>query len=161
FKQICPGNIFTTTGIRNAVVFETGSSFILSHANALNPFGQPEPDTKVIFRRGSNFEIRAAAPNALSLSGRNYSNLFVKNNSSITVNENFLHALNTDDITVENGSSLVIKNLNANNVSQINLNGNLNIDGYFCLADTSGNRNLDLIFSGTTQSITGNGIILL
>ncbi len=160
-NQLCPGNIFTTTGVNNAVVFENGSMFRLNHINALNPFGLAAPGSKVKFESGSTFDYYITNSAALSLSGRTYSNLVIEDNVSVTDNEFFSGALNTDNLTVNSNASLNINNLNLQNASDINIRGNLTIEGYVCFSDTaSGNRNTNLNFNGATQqTINGAGII--
>jgi hypothetical protein len=161
FNQCCPGNIFTASGTKNAVVFHTGSTFKLNCLNALNPFGYPVPDSKVKFENGSSFVMCVTNSNALPLSGRVYSNLIIESNVFINANENFLNDVNINDITIKDNGSLTIKNLNTSNTAEINLKGSLNIQGYLCFADTTtSNKNISLNLNGTSlQEISGNGSI--
>ncbi len=161
FSQLCPGNVFTSAGVNNAVVFENGSIFKLGHINALSPFGLLAPNSKVKFQQGSVFDYCVTNSSALSLSGRTYSNFIIESGVSITDNEVFAGPLNLDNLTINTNGSLNINNLSNQNVADINLKGNLVADGYVCFADTvSSIRNMALNFDGTgQQSIYGAGFI--
>jgi hypothetical protein len=67
----CSGNVFTTTGANNAIVFNSGSAFIQYDGG--NPFAKPIPASKVVFKTGSLFEYRQVS-NTPSFSGRKYAN---------------------------------------------------------------------------------------
>lgn len=158
-KQLCPGNIFTTTGVINSVVFESGSEIRINHANALSPFGLSAPGAKVKFEKGSNFVLSCDNAAALSLSGRQYSNLVIDNNTNPVVAENMVSPVTIGNLTINNNASIAVKNINTNSTSQINIEGNLMVNGYLNLSDTAaGLRKLDLNFNGSeVQTISGNG----
>lgn len=159
FSQYCPGSIFNTTGVNNAAVFETGSTFRINHINALNPFGISAPGSKVLFEESSNFQLINIG--SLQLNGRNIANLTVENGTALNITENFNSDIHINNLTVKENAVLNIKNTNSAFIPSIFISGNLNINGTFKFTEESSNR-LNIIFNGiNTQTISGNGIILI
>jgi len=158
-NQSCPGNIFTTTGVKNAVVFQNGSTFKLNDLNASTPFGFPAPDSKVRFEHGSNFDVFVNNSMAVSAAGRIYSNFIVENYVTLNENENLITPAVFDDITVKSGAHFSIKNSNQG-LGTINIKGNINSDGAIDFMNTESVKNLDICFNGTqVQAISGTGNI--
>ena len=156
FKQLCPGNIFTTSGSENTVVFEDGSTFITDIQSALNPFGIQAPASKVKFEHGSNYIVANSNAEALKFSGRTYSNLTIKQNALLIINENFTSDCNIDNLTVENDGVLSIFNSNTQTTRNLNIKGSINIIGTFGFENTTNKINLQ--FNGNqTQTISGSG----
>ena len=69
-NQLCPGSIFTSSGINNSAVFEGGSTLKINNINASAPFGLPAPDSKVKFVRGSSLDFACSCINARVEAGR-------------------------------------------------------------------------------------------
>jgi hypothetical protein len=160
FNQNCPGSIFTTSGMKNAVVFENGSQFVVNHLNALNPFGLSAPDSKVKFEGGSNFVLKTSASNALSVSGRNYGNVTITNESNLTVSENMTAAFTAGSLSISDGSMLRIINRSVSNSARFEFGGNIDISGSFGLNDTNAIlKNIEIILNGIDNTISGNGPI--
>jgi hypothetical protein len=157
--QLCPGNIFNSTGVINAVVFESGSSFRINHNNALNPFGLNTPNSKVIFENSSNLII--ANIGNLQLSGRTISDLTIEQGSHINVTEPFSSDINVSNITVKNGAELKFKNTNVHYTPSFNIHGNITANGTLVFSDDNANK-FNIIFNGTSnQIISGSGIITI
>ncbi len=159
FTQLCPGNIFNTTGTNNAVVFESGSLFRINHNNALNPFGISAPNSKVMFESSSNLVISNVG--SIQLSGRTIADLTVEQGSNINITESFTSDINVANITVNNGANLIIKNTNPNYVPSFNINGNITVNGEFKFSDDITSK-FNIKFNGTLlQNISGSGIITI
>lgn len=159
FSQNCPGNIFNTTGVNNAVVFEGGSTFRINHSNAVNPFGVNAPFSKVVFEETSNLQL--VNINSIQLNGRNISNLTIEEGASVNLTESFNSDIHINNITVKNNAELIIKNTNSSFIPVLFISGNLNIYGTFKFAEEISNR-LKIVFNGSSvQNISGNGIILI
>lgn len=159
FSQICPGNIFTSAGIQNAVVFENGSQMKINHAAALNPFGLSAPASKVVFDNASNLLITSISE--LPLSGRSLADLTVEQGSYLSISESFTSDLDVNDITVKNGGTLIIKNTNLNYIPVINIHGDINSDGLFKFSDNSDNKLIVRIDGTSIQSVSGSGQIVI
>ncbi len=158
-SQLCPGNIFNTTGVNNAVVFETGASFNINHPNALSPFGITAPNSKVSFEDGSLLDIVNAG--SFTLNGRSLSNLVIETGNIINVSEQFNADVTLGNITIKNGAELNITNTNPQFIAKFNIRGSINIDGEFKF-NNSGSNPINVILNGSQpQSISGSGEILL
>lgn len=158
FTQQCPGNMFNTIGVSNAVVFESGSQMKINHNGALNPFGLNAPSSKVLFEDSSNLLISSI--NAFQFSGRNIADLTVEQGSSINISESFTADLNVCNITVKNGGSLVIKNTNTNYIPTINIHGNITANGSFRFSDASDSRLIVNMNGSSIQTVSGNGELI-
>jgi hypothetical protein len=155
FSQVCPGSIFNTVGISNAVVFESGSSMKINHPAATNPFGLTAPDSKVLFESSSILLVTSIS--ALGLSGRSIADLTVEQGSYINIAESFTADLSVTNITVNNGGTLIIKNNNVNYIPTINIRGNITSEGSFKFSDAT-NSKLTVKMTGTSlQTVSGNG----
>lgn len=159
FSQLCPGNIFNTTGTNNSIVFESGSSFRINHTGALNPFGVNAPNSKVMFEDASNLVITNIA--ALQLAGRTLADLTVEQGCNINVTESFTSNINVSNITVKNGASLILKNTNTSYTPSFNIHGNINVNGSLRFSEIESSK-FDINFNGSTlQIISGSGDIFI
>lgn len=159
FSQLCPGNMFNTIGISNAVVFESGSQMKINHSGALNPFGLNAPDSKVLFEGSSNLMITSI--NAIQLSGRSIADLTVEQGSNINISESFTSDLNVSNVTVKSGGSLTIRNTNTSYIPSINVNGNITANGSLRFTDVPDNRIVINMNGSSIQTISGNGELLI
>ena len=158
FNQSSTGNAFSNTGTENSVVFESGSTFILNNIYASSPFGLTAPASKVIFQKGSNF-VMAASSQYLQFSGRTLSNITVQNNSNILINDSTTESFSVDSINVPASSSLRFSNSSTSFIPEININGNLSINGSLIFG-ASVNSPYTVKFTGTSAKyISGNGSI--
>lgn len=159
-NQLCPGNIFSNSGINNAVVFENGSVLKINNTNAATPFGLPAPNSKVKFEHGSGLDLMCNCTNVLSFSGRTYSNFIVENNVNMSSAELYLAPVNMDSVTINTGGHMNFRNLNTTASKDFNIKGNLNIKGYLGFSDTAKAKNLTVNFCGShMQAISGSGVI--
>ena len=159
FSQLCPGNIFNTIGVNNAVVFENGSQFIINHTGALNPFGVSSPNSKVMFSNSSNLIISGIS--SLQLSGRTLGDLTVNDGVNLNITESFSSDINIRNITVKNGAILNLKNENTSFVPVLNISGNVNVNGSLKFSDISTSKFV-VNFNGTSiQNISGSGDIII
>ena len=157
FTQLCPGNIFNTTGVNNAVVFENGSVCTINNPMALNPFGISAPNSKVLFENSSSLIISNIS--SLQLSGRTFSDLVIEQGTNININESFVSDVTINDLTVKQGASFEIKNTNSNYTPNFKINGNLVVNGSFKFTENPINK-MNVVFSGNSaQNISGNGTI--
>ncbi|MCX7877340.1 MAG: T9SS type A sorting domain-containing protein [Ignavibacteria bacterium] len=155
--QNSPGNVFGTTGVTNAVVFETGSSYRINNPQSLNPFGLAAPNSKVLFEEGSSFVINTHYNN-FNLNGRNYPDIVIENGIQVNVSENITHNFTTGSITIKDNAVFRINNISSSVPSFI-LKGNLNVNGEFSFDSVSNNK-LKIHFSGSSvQYISGTGSI--
>jgi hypothetical protein len=145
----CTGSVFTLTGTANAIVFNTGTTFIQNAGG--NPFGLTQPASKVIFNTGSLFKIQQNV--FFSTLGRTYANLEINSSS---FNQNLTGgggAFTTDDITITQGQ------LNLDLTGGIYIKGNITVQALQTLAFDPVSLNT-LTFSGTSlQSITNSGTL--
>jgi hypothetical protein len=151
------GAIFTTstgfssnpfgTANANSVVFASGSSYVYNTGS--NPFGLAAPASVTVFQSGSNFYSRSASP---SLSGRNYANLIIQNNSSVTSGGS--RSVEFQNLDVESGSSFAYRA--SNDSVQIRVKGNVTSAGTGNIILLAGNTG-GLQFASGTQSIGGGG----
>lgn len=158
-SQLCPGNMFNTIGVSNAVVFESGSAMKINHNGALNPFGLSAPGSKVLFEGSSNLMISSI--NAMQLSGRNIADLTVEQGSSISINESFTADMSVSNITVNNGGSLLIRNTNTSFIPTVNVSGNITANGSLKFSDASDNRLMINMNGSSLQTISGGGELLI
>jgi len=155
FTQHCPGSIFNTIGVSNAVVFESGSSFRINHSNAVNPFGVNAPNSKVLFETSSNLVITNIA--SLQISGRSIADLTIESGTAVSLTESCNSDININNLTVKAGGSLTIKNTNSSYTPTFSIHGNVNAEGSLKFSDETGSR-FKVIFTGAgTQNITGSG----
>jgi FG-GAP-like repeat len=139
------GNPFGTTNL-NSVVFNDGSAYI--SISGADPFGAAEPNSVVVFRKGSLFSLRGDA--LPSFSGRSYGN--------------FEMNCPGRDVVAEGGSAFVVDDLmlTAGRLS-LRLSGD---PGHSIKGNITTASGTQLIFSsgtvrlnGTaTQTISGSGI---
>ncbi|MFI5144140.1 MAG: T9SS type A sorting domain-containing protein [Ignavibacteria bacterium] len=153
--QNVPGFIFTNSGTTNAVVFENGSSMFIENNQARSPFGLNTPNSKVAFSNGSTLTLHAA-DTSLDLNGRTYSNLVLDYNSSLQISEMISHNSTIHNLTVNSGSSLSLTNTSLSSSPVISITGSINISGSLIA-----NSNINFEFNGSTQTISGNGTILM
>ncbi len=159
FTQLCPGNIFNTIGVNNAINFEDGSTCIINHPGALNPFGVNAPNSKVLFSGSSKLVISGI--NNIQLSGRTLGDLSVEPGVNLNITESFNSDINVNNITVKNGANLTFKNDNSSYIPVMNISGNVNVNGILKFSDISTSRFI-LNFNGTTlQDFSGNGTIII
>lgn len=146
----CTGNVFTTAGTPNAVVFTSGTVFV-QNAGA-NPFGLAQPSSKVVFQPGSLFKMQH---NALpGLSGRTYAD-FEINSPSFNQTSSGVNPLTMDNLTVTTGSFTI------NLTGGVNIRGNISVlpGGTLRFNPTSTNP---LRLNGTaTQYISNSGSLLI
>ncbi len=159
FTQLCPGSIFNTIGVSNAVVFETGSTFVINHTNALNPFGISAPNSKVMFERSSSLVISRIS--SLQLAGRRLADLTLEQGENLNISESYTSDINIGNITIKNNAALIITNTNSNYIPFFNIAGDINVNGSlkFSSIDSSKFR---INFNGTAvQNISGSGEIVI
>jgi hypothetical protein len=156
FYQYCPGNIFNTTGVNNAVVFEAGSSFKVDNGSALSPFGVSASGSKVLFQPHSSFYITRMS--VLSLSGRQIPDLIIEQGTTLNITESFTSDITVSNLDIKNGANLNFTNTNAGFTPSINIKGNLSVAGSLGFNPADGKFKIK--FNGNvTQEISGNGII--
>jgi len=155
FKQFCPGNIFSTSGTSNAVVFESGSQMVINHSEALNPFGLAAPYSKVLYEASSNLLI--ADIDNMQLSGRSIADFTVEQGSNIVITESFTSDLNVSNVTVKNGGSLVMRNTSNMYIPTINIIGNITADGTFRFSDAPDSKFIVNMRGSSLQTISGSG----
>ncbi|MEO8513216.1 MAG: T9SS type A sorting domain-containing protein [Ignavibacteria bacterium] len=157
--QSCPGYIFTNTGVNNSVIFEDGSTFVVNHSGALDPFALQAPSSKVSFYDHSNLKFTVNNQNALKINGRQFPNLIIGSNCNINVVESITSDVQINDLEINTGGFLYIHNISAANVPHFNIKGNLSINGELHFPQNEGTY-LTLNFNGTSQQIfSGNGDI--
>jgi len=158
FSQRCPGSIFNTTGVNNAVVFESGSSFRIDHSNALNPFGVNAPNSKVLFEESSNLVITNIA--SLQIAGRNIADLTIESGTTVNLTESFTSDISVNNISVKSGASLTVTNTNPAYSPVFRIHGNINVTGSLKFsAETSSKFKVN--FCGSSlQTISGAGEII-
>jgi hypothetical protein len=147
---LCTGNVFTALGTLNAIVFNTGTTFVSK--DGANPFGLPAPNSKVTFNAGSLFKIQQNSPP--SFSGRTYANLEI-NFPTFSQSPTGASTLTLDNLTVTLGT------LNINlTTGGVNLKGNISVVSGQTLTFTPAIAGSTLNFNGTiTQSITNLGTL--
>ena len=156
FSQLCPGNIFNTTGTTNAVVFESGSTLKVDHTGALNPFGVSAPNSKVLLQPQSSMVITHIG--SMQFSGRQFGNLSIEQGSTLNVNESFTSDVTIAGLNVKNGGTLNITNTNPAFTPSLNFTGALTVNGSFGFGEAAGK--LKVKFNGLQQqNITGTGSI--
>ncbi|MEO8513217.1 MAG: T9SS type A sorting domain-containing protein [Ignavibacteria bacterium] len=159
FTQLCPGNIFNTTGANNAIVFESGSIFRINHANASNPFGLAAPNSKVMFQNSSSLILSSIG--SIQLAGRTIAYLTVEQGTIVNISESFTSDINVSNITINNGAIFSIKNTNPNYIPSLNISGNIKVNGTFKFSDDATSK-FNIKFNGSTlQDIAGTGTILI
>jgi hypothetical protein len=157
--QLCPGSIFTNTGLSNVVLFESGSSLKINNTNALSPFGIAAPNSKVTFEKGSVLEIIKTG--SLSLNGRTISDLIIEQGNNINISEPITADVTIGNITIKNGAELNITNTHPQLIAKFNIRGSINVEGSFKFSSTASNP-IEVNLNGTQpQTISGSGEILL
>jgi hypothetical protein len=145
FTQNCDGNVFTSTGTNNTVVFSSGSRFIAR--NGASPFGSGTP-SKVLFQTGSLYSHQHGG--AVSLSGRTFAD-FEMNSAAYNSSNVGTNVLNVDNLTVTAAT-----NFGINLTGGINIRGNLTVNGGNLSLSPAAANNLQ--FNGTgIQAIGGSG----
>lgn len=156
FSQLCPGNIFNTTGTANAVVFESGSTLKVDNAGALSPFGVSAPNSKVLLQPQSSMVITRMG--TMQFSGRHFGNLVIEQNNTMNVSESFTSEVTIGSINIKNGGSLSFSNTNPAYTPSVNITGALTVTGSFDFSEASGK--LKVKFNGSEQQVvSGTGII--
>ena len=159
FTQRCPGSIFNTIGVNNAVVFESGSTFKIDNSNAVNPFGVNAPNSKVTFEESSNLVINNIG--SLPLAGRNIADLTIEAGTTVNLTESFSSDININNITVKNNANLTIKNTNPSYTPSFRIHGNINAEGTLKFSEFTDSK-FRIVFCGTgIQNISGNGTIVI
>jgi hypothetical protein len=153
-SQQCPGNIFTSTGTANAVIFKSGAKFTLSNSSALTPFGLQVPESKVTFENGSTFVQNTSSSSSISFNGRRYSNFELSSNINLTVNENIESNITFNNFSIGNQSSLT---LNSSSSADLIINGTLTLNN-----STINSGNVTIRANGNVNRTTGyiNGILV-
>lgn len=143
------GNIFSSSGTANTIVFASGSTFVQKAGS--NPFGLGQPASKVVFQTGSLFSVQQNA--APSLSGRTYANLEI-NATGFAQSGTGTGGLTVDDIAIVTGT------LNANLTAvPILIKGNISVANGQTLTFTPAAAGA-VIFSGTVdQTVSGTGTL--
>lgn len=156
FSQLCPGNIFNTTGVTNAVVFESGSTMKVDHSGALSPFGVSAPNSKILLQPQSTMVITHIG--SMQFSGRQFGNLVIEQNNSLNISESFTSDVSIESINVKNGGSFTISNTNTAFTPSVSLKGSLTVNGAFTFGEAAGKLKVKL--NGTSQqNISGTGSI--
>lgn len=158
FTQRSPGSIFNTTGVNNAIVFESGSSFRIDHSNALNPFGVNAPNSKVLFEESSNLVITNIA--SLNIAGRNIADLTIEPGTTINLTESFTSDISVNNVTVKSGASLTVKNTNSAYSPVFKILGNINSTGSFKFSSEIGSKFKVKFCGSSVQTISGAGEII-
>ena len=154
--QNVPGYIFTNTGTSNAVIFENGSSMSIENNLSKSPFGLNAPNAKVNFNSGSTLIMHVADTSALDLNGRAYSNLVLDYHTNLQVSENFSNGSTINNLSINSGSSFNLINTSISSTQTIIINGDLIINGNLYT-----NNNINFELNGTSQTISGNGTIMM
>jgi hypothetical protein len=147
----CNGEVFTTSGTNDAIIFKNGSIF--NQLDGANPFGKTQPASKVVFNTGSlfHFQVPAQIP---SFSGRTYADLRYTGSPGQTLNS-FGNRVLIDNLTVASGTLNFGPTGNPGHA----IKGNITVDNgaqlnFSSFPPTAGTVNL----SGTsTQTISNNG----
>jgi hypothetical protein len=158
--QACPGNIFTTSGINNAAYFENGSSLVINHTGALDPYGVSTPSSKVFFSDSSSIKFNVSCSNPLNVGGRVLPNIIVNPSAVININipDNSVSNVTVSDIIVNQGGKLNI-HCAARSIHNMNIKGNIDVNGEFRIPNNRVNH-FNMNFNGINpQNISGNGII--
>ena len=156
FSQLCPGNIFNTTGVANAVVFESGATMKIDHTGAINPFGVSAPNSKVLLQPQSTMVITHIG--SMQFSGRQFGNLVIEQNNTLNVSESFTSDVTISSINVKNGGSFNLSNTNPAYTPSINITGAVTATGSIGFGEAAGKLKVKL--NGTQQQvISGTGSI--
>jgi hypothetical protein len=144
----CSGNVFTVAGAANAVVFNSGTTFI-QKAGA-NPFGLPQPAAKVIFKSGSLYKHQQLL--FPSFTGRTYAGFEIDfagfNQSALGVN-----LLTIEELIITQGT------LSLNLTGGIHITGNITVAAGQALHFNAAAANT-ISFNGTVaQHITSLGTL--
>jgi type IX secretion system substrate protein len=159
--QSCPGNIFSNTGVNHSALFENGSTFIINHAEALDPFGLTAPSSKVAFDSESMFKISSANTNAIRINGRILPNFSITGNSTVNIQEMLTSDIYINNLNISQGSRLLIRNLMPSSAPAINIKGNLYADGELHFIPDTENKVILNFNRGSEQFISGSGVIEL
>lgn len=165
----CTGNIFNNSGTANAVIFESGSTFVQQAGS--NPFGLTQPASRIIFQTGSLFKMEANL--SPGLSGRTYANFeinfatFSQNNmtggnplvvDNFTITSATLANFNlTGNVTINGNISILAGTVAFNPTSSTgttSIKGNINVSGGSLAFNPSVSRNTNLN-GPVTQTISG------
>ncbi len=142
------GNVFGAAGAPNIVLFDSGAVF--NQYGGTNPFGLPQPASRVTFSLGSNFIYYGTVTPAAN--GRNYPNFIYRSLS--TLNLTGAAATSFQNIQIDSGQ------LNINMTGTVNIKGNIvvNNPGICTINPSTGSPNF--IFNGTRlQTIGGAGTL--
>lgn len=155
-SQLCPGNIFNTTGTTNAVVFESGSTMKVDHTGALNPFGVSAPNSKILLDPQSSMVITHIG--TMQLSGRQFGNLVIEQGNTFNVSESFTSDFSIGSLNIKNGGIFNITNTNPGFTPSMKISGALTVNGSFGFGEAAGK--LKIKFNGSQQqNISGAGSI--
>ena len=140
------GNAFAASGTANAIIFASGSVYILDAGS--NPFGLTAPASRVTFQSGSllRYTLLAGTP---SFSGRTYANFELNQTGTFTVTGG--SAVSINDLTITQGTL----NFNVTGTPGHSIKGNISVaSGQTLSFAGAGTVNLN----GTAlQSISGSG----
>ncbi len=147
----------TSTTAYKTVLFKNGSSYIQYEGG--NPFGVPQPNSKVSFEAQSTYYYRhketVGTQTLMSIAGRTYGNLTIQNQSNVAGSKGSDTTI-IQTLTVEAGSSFSANNSNTVTGSFI-IYGDIKSDGDGAVTLMAGS-NGNIVFSGGgLQTIGGNG----
>ncbi len=146
--QNCSGNIFNNTGNANAVVFNSGATFIFKTGS--NPFALSAPSSRVLFKSGSTYKHQSSS--SPSLSNRTYANFEYDYSGTLTGTGST--PLTVEGIIVDQGTC----NLNLTGGTVVKGNISVASGATLAFSPTAGN----VTFNGTAQqSITNNGTLTI
>ncbi len=145
------GNVFGN-GTNNSVVFSNGATF--NHFAGSNPFQKTQPASVVVFQSGSTYVNNQLNGNGLSFSGRTYGNIVFSGTG--TVNGSGSAGLTMDNLTINSG----IFNLNLDIIAP-SIRGNIVVESGATLGINQANTGVVNLNSGSTQTITNNGSIII
>lgn len=143
------GNPFNnnTNSVDFGVRFRSGSS--LYYRGGLSPQGNTSAGRILNMEKGSNFVMETSYSTSINMfSGKSFSNVIIRNNSTVTLAENFYRM---DNLTIEPGSSFYIRSTGTSPIL-----GNIVNNGTFGSAPTVSSSQLVMIGVGP-QSIGGSG----
>jgi hypothetical protein len=153
----CTGNVLTANGTAGVMSFASGSKFV-SLAGS-NPFGLTAPSSKVVFQTGSLYsQQQTTAP---ALSNRTYANFELDGNVTANVGTNFTQPWTVDQVEIKSGSTLQMASASGTGSANLNIKGNLIVDGTLFFGTGSAIKYTINLTGTTPQAISGAGTITL
>ncbi len=146
----CSGNIFGNIGPVNIIVFASGAT--LEQIAGSNPFGNSQPNSKVVFQTGSLYK-HSNSNNAPSFTGRTYAN-FELNTSGNTVSVSGASAaVSIDNLTITAGTL----NFNMTGTPGHSIKGNISVASGQTLNFNPASAGTVTLNGTSTQTISGSG----